>query len=92
VRDVSGLARDNSCHGAQHLAGNGVDPDPDLLVSPVARLVQLFVDSSEPSAHAAEGGGVASFPFPAMAGTAAVATIATVALAAGGWYARRRLS
>jgi len=58
----------------------------------VGGAVELFVDSSEPSARAAESGGAASFPLPAMAGIAAVAAIATVALAAGGWYARRRLS
>jgi hypothetical protein len=58
----------------------------------VGGAVELFVDSSEPSARPAEGDGAAPFPFPAMAGTAAVAAIATVALAAGGWYARRHLS
>ena len=72
-----------------------VDSDGDGIgdaCEPVGGTNELFVDSSEPSAQAAEGGGAVSFPLPAMVGIAAVAAIATVALAAGGWYARRRLS
>ena len=71
--------------------GVAVPPDGDCTVAAkIGGLVELFVDSSEPSARAAEGGGAASFPFPAIAGTAAAA--AAAALVAGGWYARRRFS
>ncbi|UCH86346.1 MAG: hypothetical protein JSU97_07380 [Dehalococcoidia bacterium] len=51
--------------------------------------VELFVDSSEPSAHAEDASGSSSPPYAAMA---VIAAAAVVALAAGGWYARRRLS
>ena len=75
------------------VAEYALDDDEVAFKEPgVGGAVELFVDSSEPSAQAAEGGGAVSFPLPAMVGIAAVAAIATVALAAGGWYARRRLS
>ena len=56
----------------------------------VGGTTELSVDSSGSPARASEGGGAASFPFPAIAGTAAAA--AAAALAAGGWYTRRRFS
>ena len=61
-----------------------------LPVSAVGGTVELLVDSSDSPARASEGGGAASFPFPAIAGTAAAA--GALALVAGGWYARRRFS
>jgi len=57
---------------------------------PVGGMVELLVDSSGSPARVSEGGGAASFPFPAIAGTAAAA--GALALVAGGWYARRRFS
>jgi len=55
---------------------------------PVGGIVELLVDSSDAPASASEGGG-ASPPYAAIAGIAAACGLA---LAAGGWYARRRLS
>jgi len=90
VRGVSGLACDSLCHGAQHHVGNGMESDLELLVSLVGALVELLVDSSEPSARAAEGSGSSAPPYAALAGGAAALLIA---ITATGWYAaRRRLS
>ena len=61
-----------------------------LVEGPVGGTTEILVDSSGSPARASEGGGAASFPFPAIAGTAAAA--GALALVAGGWYARRRFS
>ena len=69
------------------------DPGPpENSGCPIPRggIVELLVDSSGSPARVSEGGGAASFPFPAIAGMAAAA--AAAALVAGGWYARRRFS
>ena len=54
----------------------------------VGGTIELLVDSSDSPARASEGGG-APPPYAAIAGIAAACGLA---LAAGGWYARRRLS
>lgn len=53
---------------------------------PVGGVVELLVDGSESPARAAEAAGSSGPPYALLAG----ATAAALALAAGGWYARRR--
>jgi hypothetical protein len=55
----------------------------------IGGIVELAVDASGAPASATDGSGP-SVPYAALAGVAAAAAL--VALAAGGWYARRRLS
>jgi hypothetical protein len=59
---------------------------------PGGGIVELAVDGSDAPASATEGGGAASFPYAAIAGAAGAALAAVIALAAGGWHVRRRLS
>ena len=68
------------------------DEDPEPAVFPVysvGGITEILVDSSDSPARAAEGAGSSGPPYGAIAGGLAAAA---VALAAGGWYARRRLS
>ena len=64
------------------------DPCSDALCATVGGTVELHSDGSASSARAADGGGAAPFPFPAIAG--GIAAAALLALTAGAWYARRR--
>jgi len=56
---------------------------------PTGGIVEVGVDSSGSPARASEGSGSSAPPYGAIAGIAAACGLA---LAAGGWYARRRLS
>ena len=56
---------------------------------PGGGVVELYVDSAGPSARTGESSSPSSPPYATIAGIAAACGLA---LAAGGWYARRRLS
>jgi hypothetical protein len=62
-------------------------PSARMGVGPVRGTTDLPVDGAEAPARAAEGSGSSAPPYAAIAGAVAAAALA---MAAGGWYARRR--
>ena len=75
-------------HGEVDIDGS-VTVETEGQVGPVGGMTELLVDGADSPARAAEGSGSSGPPYAAIAGAAAATALA---LTAGGWYARRRLS